>query len=235
MKKLFVFAAALGLFLCLPASAQNNDHRDNKRDNNASTDAKPADTQRGASDMKGRDRATMQGNTSNGHGATAARSPATRQKQPADTTTRNRFLPATGDTRPANRPATVNSRNSGWSGNAANNPVNRPAADRGRNNWSGNNAMRQPDVNSLRLNKQAARRFHGGSYNRPTGYQNRRWGYGERLPQAYFVRNYWITDFVSFGLFAPPSDLVWVRVGDDALLIDRYTGEIVQVDYGVFY
>ena len=33
----------------------------------------------------------------------------------------------------------------------------------------------------------------------------------------------------------PPPDAVWVRYGDDALLIDRYTGEVIQVEYGVFY
>ncbi|HEY0282028.1 MAG TPA: RcnB family protein, partial [Rhizomicrobium sp.] len=103
------------------------------------------------------------------------------------------------------------------------------------NSMSGNNAGRQPSINSLRRNVQAPRRFHNGSYRAPQGYQARRWSHGNRLPRNYFVRDYWITNFMMFGLFAPPPNLVWVRVGNDALLVDRYSGDIVQVDYGVFY
>ena len=33
----------------------------------------------------------------------------------------------------------------------------------------------------------------------------------------------------------PMPGTVWVRYGDDALLIDRYTGEVIQVAYGIFW
>ena len=36
----------------------------------------------------------------------------------------------------------------------------------------------------------------------------------------------------AYGLFTPPG-LIWVRYDDDALLIDQYTGEILQVRYDV--
>ncbi|HEY7852430.1 MAG TPA: RcnB family protein, partial [Caulobacteraceae bacterium] len=84
-------------------------------------------------------------------------------------------------------------------------------------------------------NVQATRRFRGGFYRPPPGYAYRRWGWGQRLPGAYFAQNYWLTNWFTFGLFAPPQGLVWVRYGPDALLVDRYTGEIVQVRYGLFY
>lgn len=58
--------------------------------------------------------------------------------------------------------------------------------------------------------------------------------YGQRLPSLYFARDYWLTNYVSFGLIAPPDGFIWVRFGPDALLIDQYTGEIVQVQYGIF-
>jgi Ni/Co efflux regulator RcnB len=32
----------------------------------------------------------------------------------------------------------------------------------------------------------------------------------------------------------PPAGYEWVRVGDDALLIDVNTGEVLQAEYGVF-
>jgi Ni/Co efflux regulator RcnB len=34
---------------------------------------------------------------------------------------------------------------------------------------------------------------------------------------------------------APPFGYQWVRSGDDAILIDANTGEILQVRYDVFY
>ena len=81
----------------------------------------------------------------------------------------------------------------------------------------------------------ASHHYRDGAYNPPSGYQARHWGHGDRLPDGYYARNYWIGNFVAFGLFAPPSDLVWVRVGDDALLVNQESGEVVQVEYGVFY
>jgi Ni/Co efflux regulator RcnB len=38
-----------------------------------------------------------------------------------------------------------------------------------------------------------------------------------------------------FGLLIPPYGYVWVRYGDDALLVDTRTGMVLQVRYGVFY
>ena len=87
----------------------------------------------------------------------------------------------------------------------------------------------------LRRNVQASQRFHAGGYQAPQGYSPRHWGYGDRLPGAYYARNYWLMDYAIYSLFAPPSGLVWVRVGPDALLIDQYSGEVIQVDYGCFY
>ena len=101
--------------------------------------------------------------------------------------------------------------------------------------------MRTSGPDTLRLATEilgeapAPRVSRHGDYRAPQGYQARHWSYGGRLPRSYFVRDYWITDFLMFGLFAPPPDLIWVRVGNDALLVDEYSGDIVQVDYGVFY
>jgi len=90
-------------------------------------------------------------------------------------------------------------------------------------------------VAKLRRNIVAVHRFHAGPYRAPLGWRYRRWVFGERLPSVYFGSAFWITDFLAFDLFPPPDGYVWVRYGPDALLIDRYTGEIIQTDYGVFY
>jgi Ni/Co efflux regulator RcnB len=90
-------------------------------------------------------------------------------------------------------------------------------------------------VAGLRRNIHAVHRFHAGIYRAPPGFYYRRWGYGEFLPAVYWGRDYWITDYLAYGLFAPPDGYIWVRYGPDALLLDEYTGEIIQVDYDEFY
>lgn len=81
----------------------------------------------------------------------------------------------------------------------------------------------------------ATRRFHAGIYHRPHGWYARHWRLGYRLPRAWFVRDYWITDWAIYGLWAPIDGLVWVRVGPDAMLIDPVTGEIVSIEYALFW
>ena len=109
-----------------------------------------------------------------------------------------------------------------------------------------NNAMRgaRPDNGPRRdfsnyrnyhQNFRAERRFRVGPYRRPQGFYSHRWSWGEFLPAPFWVRDYWLIDYFAYGLPPPPFGAIWVRVGDDALLIDRYTGEIIEVDYGVFY
>jgi len=79
------------------------------------------------------------------------------------------------------------------------------------------------------------RRFYAPAYRRPAGWYEHRWTYGEFLPAAFWVRDYWIIDYVDYDLPPPPFGAVWVRVGPDALLVDEDTGEIITVAYDVFY
>ena len=90
---------------------------------------------------------------------------------------------------------------------------------------------RHPELNH---NLKAPQAYSAGVYHPPLDYMDHRWSFGDRLPAAYFVRRYWLSDFAEYGLFTPPDGLRWVRVGTDALLIDPYTGDVVQVDYWIF-
>jgi len=83
-------------------------------------------------------------------------------------------------------------------------------------------------------NYQAARSYHIGPYHRPPGWVPHHWVYGQILPRAYWAAPYIIADFWLFGLEIPPAGFEWVRDGPDALLISVDTGEILQVEYGVF-
>ena len=91
-------------------------------------------------------------------------------------------------------------------------------------------------VLKVRANITAPRRFHAAKvYVRPAGWYEHRWTYGETLPRAFFAPDYFILDFATYGLIAPWDGYEWVRYGDDALLVDIDTGEILRVEYGVFY
>ena len=91
------------------------------------------------------------------------------------------------------------------------------------------------DRRTYQGNFNSSHRYRYHTYRRPHGWYNHHWGYGERLPRGWYGRDYWILDFMMFGLMQPPYGYVWVRVGDDALLIDEETGEVVRVVYNVFY
>ncbi|MGZ5933755.1 MAG: RcnB family protein [Rhizomicrobium sp.] len=100
-------------------------------------------------------------------------------------------------------------------------------------NW--NNYPRQFDRQVYQRNITASRRYHWHSYNRPSGWYYQRWVFGQIFPSIFWARDYWITDYWMFDLPIPPYGYVWVRYGDDALLINRRTGTVLQVVYGVFY
>ena len=78
--------------------------------------------------------------------------------------------------------------------------------------------------NSMRRAITASRRFHVGAYVRPSGFYVHHWTFGEFLPVFFFADStYWILDWGDFYLEAPPPGTIWVRVGDDALLIDQFS------------
>jgi Ni/Co efflux regulator RcnB len=117
-----------------------------------------------------------------------------------------------------------------WRGDRNRTGDNAGRGDRGRQDWRSDNRFR-----NYERNYSAQRHYRFGRYERPRGWYARRWTFGEFLPSLFWSQNYWIYDYSAFGLPYPPPGCVWVRYGDDALLIDRYTGEIIQVVYSIFY
>jgi Ni/Co efflux regulator RcnB len=110
--------------------------------------------------------------------------------------------------------------------------------DRGRGGGNQDQYRRQDrahDWRSYQRNTFSQRHYRGPEFRWPRGFSYRRYTFGEFLPQIFFGENYWLYDYSDYGLPYPPPGTAWVRYGPDALLIDRYTGEIVQVIYGVFY
>ncbi len=83
-------------------------------------------------------------------------------------------------------------------------------------------------------NFQAARVYHVGVYRRPPGWVPHRWAFGQVLPRAYWAAPYILADYWLFALEVPPAGYEWVRDDTDAILVNVQTGEILQVEYGVF-
>jgi Ni/Co efflux regulator RcnB len=83
-------------------------------------------------------------------------------------------------------------------------------------------------------NFQAARVYHVGVYHRPHGWVAHRWAYGQILPRAYWAAPFILADYWLFALEVPPVGYEWVRDDTDAILVNVSTGQILQVEYGVF-
>ena len=78
-------------------------------------------------------------------------------------------------------------------------------------------------------------RYRYGYYRPPIGFYSHSWGFGEYLPRGWYGSSYLLNDWWSYDLPFPPPGYDWVRVGDDAVLIDRFTGRIVQVVRYLFW
>jgi Ni/Co efflux regulator RcnB len=76
--------------------------------------------------------------------------------------------------------------------------------------------------------------FHLGIYYDPFGYNYRPFDIGYRLAPNYFGQQYWI-DPGMYQLPYPPPGTQWVRYWNDAVLVDMYSGEVVDVIRGFFW
>ena len=95
----------------------------------------------------------------------------------------------------------------------------------------------QQDFNprAYEINGDSRNRYHWQHYAQPRGWYYQRWVYGQTLPMAFWGREYWLDGYAQFGLINPPYGYVWVRYGDDAMLVAVVSGLILSVQYNVFY
>lgn len=93
-----------------------------------------------------------------------------------------------------------------------------------RYDWSG---WRAGNRNAFRLPRYYA------PYGWNQGYQ--RFGIGMMLSSALFAQSYWINDPYSYRLPEADGDYRWVRYYNDALLVDTYSGEVVDVINDIFW
>jgi hypothetical protein len=102
------------------------------------------------------------------------------------------------------------------------------------NNWNRNwRNDRRYDWRDYREHNRS--RFHIGVYYDPFGWGYQPYSIGYRLYPGYFSRSFWINDPWSYRLPYAPPGTQWVRYDNDALLVDVYTGEVVDVIRDFFW
>jgi hypothetical protein len=77
--------------------------------------------------------------------------------------------------------------------------------------------------------------FRVGIYYDPFGWNYRPYQIGWRLWPSYYSSRYWINDPWQYRLPYAPPGYVWVRYWDDAILVDRWSGEVVDVIHNFFW
>ncbi|QIK78927.1 ATP-dependent RNA helicase [Sphingomonas piscis] len=78
-------------------------------------------------------------------------------------------------------------------------------------------------------------RFHLGAYFDPFGWSYQRFNVGWRLWPDYYSSRYWINDPGFYRLPPAYPGTRWVRYHDDALLVDTWSGEVIDVVYAFFW
>lgn len=145
------------------------------------------------------------------------------------------------DTPSANRWRSDTAEANRWRGNTSS-PAWRGDDNRwrgDRQNWAGNwnRDWRRDNRYDWRGYRNSNRNVYRlGAYYAPyRGYSYRRLNSGFVLDAMFFGSRYWINDPWQYRL--PPADgpFRWVRYYDDALLVDTYTGEVVDVIYDFFW
>ena len=78
------------------------------------------------------------------------------------------------------------------------------------------------------------KRYNAAAFVAPSGFTYRRFSVGEHVPSMLLGDSVVLNDYGSYALQTPPSGLTWIRDGQDALLVDVRTGEVIQADYDLF-
>ena len=77
--------------------------------------------------------------------------------------------------------------------------------------------------------------FRIGAYYDPYGMHYRRWNIGWSIRPSYYRSSYWISDPWQYRLPDVYGPYRWVRYYDDAILVNTFSGEVVDVIYNFFW
>lgn len=77
--------------------------------------------------------------------------------------------------------------------------------------------------------------FRLGFYYDPFGWDYLRYGVGWRMWPSYYRSSFWLNDPWQYRLPPVYGPYRWIRYFDDALLVNIYTGEVVDIEYDFFW
>ncbi|HWW24776.1 MAG TPA: RcnB family protein, partial [Caulobacter sp.] len=128
-------------------------------------------------------------------------------------------------------------RNGGWDRGPGRGDQGRP--DYGRPGQNGHwrdrdNDRQRYDQRRYQPSYRATQRYRVPAYRYPRGFYARRWAFGDYLPGGWYGSPYYL-DAWRYGLPYPPIGCEWVRVGDDAVLVDVWSGQVLSVYYDLFW
>ena len=228
MKKLLFPAAVLAIALSAPVAFAAPD------DNNNDRQHQRANRDQSGPDRSGPDRGGAMMDRSGGGDANSMRGPGDRTRNDNDRIRNNTTV---NDNDRVRNNTTINDNDRIRNKTIVNdNDRIRNTTVINRNKTVVRKTVDRSTVIKFRANIRAPHRYHFNRvYVRPAGWYAHRWVYGERLPRAFFAADYFILDFAGFGLMTPWAGYQWVRYGNDALLIDVETGEVIRVEYDLFY
>jgi Ni/Co efflux regulator RcnB len=118
------------------------------------------------------------------------------------------------------------------------------SAHRDRPTSPGRNYYNRPSYDGFRnhyyrydgLHYYARTRYRLGAFYWPYGFGPQVWLIGDWLPPPFFHDDsYYLDNYWSYGLYQPPYGCRWMRVGNNAVLVDEFTGEILDSVYDLFW
>ena len=106
---------------------------------------------------------------------------------------------------------------------------------RSHRDW--NRSWRQDRRYDWQRYRQANRSYYrlGRYYSPYRSHSYRRWNIGVFLGTSFYGSRYWINDPWRYRLPAAYGGTRWIRYYDDVLLVDTYTGEVIDVIYDFFW
>jgi hypothetical protein len=72
------------------------------------------------------------------------------------------------------------------------------------------------------------------AYRYPSGWYSRTWSFGDVMPRSFYGQSYYL-NWWQYGLPRPPIGAEWVRMRDDAMLVDVWNGRVLAVYYDLFW
>ena len=102
-------------------------------------------------------------------------------------------------------------------------------------NWSTNHWRKDRRYDWYKYRNKYWWLFQLGWYSDPFGWGYQPYGIGWRMWPSYYSSHYWLNDPWQYRLPYPPPGTRWIRYWDDAILVDTWSGQVVDVIYNFFW